>query len=84
MLRRDGKEPRDPAHGKSGVWTVTPQPEMLFRDCSSECSTTLSSLEPGQAGSRGGYTLALIVVRLDPHEGTDTVGAYQIVLDAAR
>jgi len=83
-LHSDGNGARDPVHGKTGVRAVTPQPETLSEDCSAGCRYTIPSLDPAQADGRGGYSLALIVVRLDPHEEADPAGAYQIVLDAAR
>jgi hypothetical protein len=54
-----------------------PHPETLAGDCSAGCRYDLRDLDPAQVGR-----LALIVVRLDPHEATDPVGAYRLVVDS--
>jgi hypothetical protein len=55
---------------------VTPQPESVSGDCSAECRTSFSGPDLAQVDC-----LALIVVRLDPHEGTDNAGSYSIAIN---
>jgi hypothetical protein len=74
-LYTDEVGPRNPARGRTGVHARMPHPETLAGDCSAGCRYDLRDLDPAQVGR-----LALIVVRLDPHEATDPVGAYRLVV----
>ena len=77
-LHMDDAGPSDPRHGLTGLHAVAPRPAVLTEDCSTECTYTVSRLDPAQVDR-----LALVVVRLDPDEDQDPVGAYQLAVDAA-
>jgi hypothetical protein len=63
--------------GKEGeMQALTPHPEALSGDCRSGCRYTIRRLDPERYDR-----LALIVVRLDPHERADPVGAYRITIE---
>jgi len=55
---------------------LTPHAEALSGDCRSGCRYTIRRLDLARYDR-----LALIVVRLDPHEGADPVGAYRITIE---
>jgi hypothetical protein len=63
--------------GKGGeIQALTPHPEPLSGDCRSGCRYTIRRLDLARYNR-----LALIIVRLDPHERADPVGAYRIAID---
>jgi hypothetical protein len=64
-------------HGADGgMQALTPHPEALSGSCRTGCRYTVRRLD------RARYDrLALIIVRLDPHERADPVGGYQLRLD---
>jgi hypothetical protein len=76
-LRMDDAGPSNPARGLTGLHAVTPHPEVLSGDCSAECTYAIPRLDPESVDR-----LALIVVRLDPDEDRDPVGAYQLTVGA--
>jgi hypothetical protein len=75
--------PRGPGPGQSGegkarAQTLAQNAEALSGDCSAECRYVLARLDAEQYDR-----IALIVVRLDPHEEADPSGAYRLTVDAA-
>jgi len=76
-LNLDEIGPRNPMRGLTGVHAVTPHPEALSGDCSDGCSYAISRLDLTRYSE-----LALIIVRVDPHERTDPSGAYHLVVDS--
>jgi hypothetical protein len=78
-LYSDGTGMRSPARGEMGIRALTPHPQPLSGDCSAECRYTIPHLNLAQYDR-----IALIVVRLDPHERVDPTGAYQLIVDPAR
>ncbi len=78
-LHMDEAGPSNPARGLTGLHAVTPRPEALSGDCSAACTYTISNVDPAQVDR-----LMLIIVRLDPDEDRDPVGAYQLTVDPSR
>ena len=78
-LHMDEAGPRNPARGLTGLHAVTPRPEALSGDCSAECTYAISNVAPEQVDR-----LMLIIVRLDPHEDRDPLGAYQLTVAPSR
>jgi len=66
---------------RDGARASTPHPEALQGDCRAECRYTLSALDAASSDDRGGYSLALIVVRLDANERADPRGSYRLTVD---
>jgi hypothetical protein len=59
-----------------GLHALTAEPEALWGDCSEECSYTVRRADLTRYDR-----LALIVVRLDPDEDQDPVGAYRLTVE---
>jgi hypothetical protein len=58
---------------EDGLRALTAKPERPAGDCSVECCASFSGPDRAQVDH-----LALIVVRLDPYESVDPVGAYHL------
>jgi hypothetical protein len=78
-LHMDEAGPRNPARGLTGLHAMTPRPEVLSGDCSAACTYTIQNLDRAQFDR-----LMLIIVRLDPYEDQDPLGAYQLTVGPAR
>ena len=74
-MHMDAAGPANPARGLTGLHAATPRPEPLSGDCSDACTYALSNLNLAQVDR-----LMLIVVRLDPFEDRDPLGAYQLTV----
>jgi len=73
----DPAGPRNPMRGQTGVHAVTPRPEPFAANGSAEYTYTLSHLDLARYDR-----LALIVVRLDADQESDSRGAYTLTVGA--